>query len=643
MNVDPRDRSEIDRLLETLRDGQLDDAEAEYLESLLSGSREIRRYYIQAVALQVGLRRLSAASEGAVSEGLEPEPADPIAPASSLDRNLPACVAAPTSEPPGPVALTGPVAAMPLKQRAAGGAAWNWISTRGLLVSAVAGLLAVGSEVAWFARPASKPEQKVELATHDAETDGSGGQDDDELGPAPQKPSTAVAQVARTSHCRWAMETGAPEMGDDLEAGRMLVLDSGLAEIIFQGGAHTLLQGPATLEIRSPSSAFLHCGKFTVTVEDPSARGFVVRTPEMKYTDLGTEFGVIVAPGGEEEVHVFRGEVVAEKGPPPGVRASAVKKVAAGTGATGIGATGIGADARQEAQPPAAPPPLHLLSQQAIRVASAARPIERIASDEELFVRTRQLTEVIAEQSPQLRRWTEFREQIRARPDLFAYYDCQYDVADRGVVHNCAASGDRLEGRMAGPVRWCEGRLPGKQGLRFNDRGGGVRIEIPDMLKQISIIVSIRVDHLSGSGYQMILGSDSWRQRSHALHWQLSDSRGSGFGVSNRPECFGVYGPPHESQEYVGRWTTMAVTCDSATLEERTYLDGALRLAAQRPVTTVQIGPAMIGTFRHEDPDIDHPERTLRGAIDELMIFNRALSGEEIARICNEMAAEAGS
>ena len=60
MSMDPRSRSELDRLLETLRDGELSAAEASYLESLLAGGAELRRYYIRAVALQVGLRRLSA-------------------------------------------------------------------------------------------------------------------------------------------------------------------------------------------------------------------------------------------------------------------------------------------------------------------------------------------------------------------------------------------------------------------------------------------------------------------------------------------------------------------------------------------------------------------------------------------------------
>ena len=69
---------------------------------------------------------------------------------------------------------------------------------------------------------------------------------------------------------------------------------SGLAEIIFENG-QTILQGPATLEVRSRSSAVLTRGKLSVTVEKPQARGFEVVSPGMKYTDLGTEFGVLVA------------------------------------------------------------------------------------------------------------------------------------------------------------------------------------------------------------------------------------------------------------------------------------------------------------------------------------------------------------
>ena len=78
---------------------------------------------------------------------------------------------------------------------------------------------------------------------------------------------------------------------------------------MFQSGARAVLQGPATLEVASKTSALLQHGKVTVTAEEPDAHGFEIHTPGMKVTDLGTEFGVLVAKDGMQEVHVFRGSV----------------------------------------------------------------------------------------------------------------------------------------------------------------------------------------------------------------------------------------------------------------------------------------------------------------------------------------------
>ena len=164
------------------------------------------------------------------------------------------------------------------------------------------------------------------------------------------------ARLTFAVDCRW--RGAVPDVGEALTLGRRLQLKSGLAEIVFQNGARTILQGPATLQILSGSGAFLQIGRYTVNVDDPRAKGFVVGTPGMKYTDLGTEFGVMVDADGEQEMHVFRGRVEAEQ-----------------------------AQSREPTRS------LFLTAHEAIRVDAAAapgeasRPIERMAADDRQFVR----------------------------------------------------------------------------------------------------------------------------------------------------------------------------------------------------------------------------------------------------------------
>jgi hypothetical protein len=183
--------------------------------------------------------------------------------------------------------------------------------------------------------------------------------------------SATVARLIHTADCHWAIGSHSPHLGDDLEPGRKLVLLSGLAEIMFQSGVRTLLQGPATMEIGSRSSTRLDQGKLTVRVEDPDARGFAVYTPGMKYTDLGTEFGVWVAKNGAQEMVVFRGKVAASREEQTG--SQGLPSPVLGRGDEGEGNSHLSS--------------LILSANQAIRVAGADKTIERIAGEKRRFIR----------------------------------------------------------------------------------------------------------------------------------------------------------------------------------------------------------------------------------------------------------------
>jgi hypothetical protein len=145
-----------------------------------------------------------------------------------------------------------------------------------------------------------------------------------------------------------------------------------------------ILQGPAKLTLHTRARAFLNRGKCTVTVENPSARGFEVHAPGMKYTDLGTEFGVAVADSGDQEAHVFRGKVQAEQGAEQG----------AGSKEQGAGRAMSSRRGSNSPLPAPRSVPLILAAHQAVRVAAPnaaggpVKSVEFIAANVKEFVRT---------------------------------------------------------------------------------------------------------------------------------------------------------------------------------------------------------------------------------------------------------------
>jgi hypothetical protein len=143
------------------------------------------------------------------------------------------------------------------------------------------------------------------------------------FGPRPATATEeAVAWLANAQNCTWA--DGA-EPGE-LRPGRSVRIDRGLAEIRFRCGARVVIEGPAALDLVSDRSVALRSGKLTARVP-AEAIGFEVRSPEGKVIDLGTEFGVSVAPDGATDVYVFEGKVEAH--PPVGGKVSLTERQAA--------------------------------------------------------------------------------------------------------------------------------------------------------------------------------------------------------------------------------------------------------------------------------------------------------------------------
>ena len=93
-----------------------------------------------------------------------------------------------------------------------------------------------------------------------------------------------------------------------LEKGSRLRLRQGTVELSFASGVKSVVMAPADLTLHGDDTLFLRKGTAWFHVPK-GAEGFTVRTDDLNVVDLGTEFGVFAKPGDHDEVHVFKGAV----------------------------------------------------------------------------------------------------------------------------------------------------------------------------------------------------------------------------------------------------------------------------------------------------------------------------------------------
>lgn len=161
-----------------------------------------------------------------------------------------------------------------------------------------------------------------------------------EQGPANPVLQPTVATLTATNNAQWTEGVFVPGM--NLRAGQRLTLTQGIAEITTKRGAIAILEAPATIELFDNDNALrLHTGKLVGICKTPLSKGFLVRTPHMDVTDLGTRFGVDSSEHNATEVHVFEGEVhVARAGVEP-VFLAADQSAKASAGSSAITAIGF--------------------------------------------------------------------------------------------------------------------------------------------------------------------------------------------------------------------------------------------------------------------------------------------------------------
>ena len=410
--------------------------------------------------------------------------------------------------------------------------------------------------------------------------------------------SRGIAMVTRLVNADWEQQSSSTiGVGQALEPGT-LKLRSGYAQVEFFCGASVILEGPAELELLSPTAARFLSGRLRAQVP-PAARGFQIDVDGMKVIDLGTEFGLSVTAVGSD-VQVFDGEVRVER--------DAVTSQLVRAGQSFSQKDGV---------------------------------INRMTVAQDEYTDLAMLDEQARDQtSERLKRWQDFSQRLRQDKRLIAYYALdQPERWQRRLKNSAEATSHDLDGAIVGAKR-VAGRWPGKGALEFKQPGDRVRVSIPGEFRSLSFTCWVRIDSLD-RWYNSLFLTDNY-QRGEP-HWQILDTGQLFFSVrvsrqKGGPEHREVLSPPFWNPTLSGKWLHLATTYDVDTKTTTHYLNGRQLIAESIPlhqlVETTRIGMASIGNWSMPTrPDSNFAIRNLNGRIDEFAIFSAALSAEEVAEM----------
>ncbi|WP_182867523.1 LamG-like jellyroll fold domain-containing protein [Rhodopirellula sp. JC639] len=408
------------------------------------------------------------------------------------------------------------------------------------------------------------------------------------------------ATLRRSVDLRWATGSVTYREGDVLPNGR-LRFDEGVAEIDFFCGATLIVDGPAELDVESDWSVRVIQGRLRASVP-PAARGFIVKAADSEIIDLGTEFAVEVSPH-QARVEVIDGEVELRGGKNHG----------------DLLVTGQ----RQWLKGSQSDP-------ESLEGLSTVRDLERRRDDA---------------QAQQFQQWKTLSRQLSDDPRLIAYYPIAQSQSDR-FVPNRAATGHELDGILVGPVTPADGRFgPASTGLEFDRPGARVRTRIDGEFAAFTFACWVRIDSLEHRYNSLFMGDG---YENGEPHWQIhedgrvmfsimvDDTPGSGLGPAEDARLHRIYyTDPIWDVSKSGKWLHLAAVYDPQGRTVNQFVNGepvsSEPITDQFHVTTLRIGTAEIGNWGQPLRDSAwFAVRNLNGAIDELAIFDAALTREEI-------------
>ncbi|MEI6714777.1 MAG: LamG-like jellyroll fold domain-containing protein [Verrucomicrobiota bacterium] len=403
------------------------------------------------------------------------------------------------------------------------------------------------------------------------------------VAPSAQVQGRPLGWVIAQSRAVYAEGRGPGKEGA-FKAGLCEMLE-GMAHVRLENGVDLTLQGPVLFELHDVMRVTLKSGALRALVPE-GAHGFTIEAPEARFEDLGTEFGVEVNADGRSALRVFDGEVR--------VKASKDEKA--------LALVQFGSSVEVKG--------------------NELRSVQPLA--DRLFPSSDRVA---------FERWKQEVERLKGDPTLLSYYTFESDSNTPARLVDVATNGLHTDGEIVG-ANWVTGRWPGKMALQFENPGDAVRLSLPGEYEDLTVVAVVRVDRLDQS-LSAVLNTSGWQEG--GLHWQINRS-----GTMTSSGVFGkrpvLRGPA--GRVPLGKWVALAMVLDAKTQEMRYYADGQL-IGCKHwdgPQFVASLKKACLGRLEEWAPE-DH--REFRGRMDEVAIWKRVLSDEELGNFSQMGAAGA--
>jgi len=374
-------------------------------------------------------------------------------------------------------------------------------------------------------------------------------------------------------------------IGTTLKAG-LLEIPKGMLQLELYSGVLMIVEGPAKLDLIDPMRVVCHYGQVRSRVPT-QAIGFKISSADYDVIDLGTEFSLkINQVSGQADFAVHEGEIELHN------KQNALLK-SLKTGESTAYSRGTLIDS-----------PLAF----------------NTTSFEKLQLLYKH------QDNQKLLQWHNYAETMKTKDEVVLFYDFEPENSwSRTLKNKSVQQAMMLNGAVVG-CQWSTGRWEGKGALDYKSISDRVRLDLQGVYGSLSLSAWVKIDSFDRWLSSLFL-TDSYDR--NEIHWQLSDKGEIILGV-NVPKVGNTFSAPVLTPEHLGKWCHIMTVIDQGHGEIRHYMNGEqVHLRKINVTFDITFGAVEIGNW-NSTVGKDNI-RSLNGRMDEFVLFNRALSREEVS------------